>query len=71
MQDVFLKTSESFNKFKMTKAGINRSAMNRSSSSINVPKSSDMSFVLKSHISREKMRRDKMLKELKEIQHQD
>jgi len=55
----------------MTKAGINRSAMNRSSSSINVPKSSDMSFVLKSHISREKMRRDKMLKELKEIQHQD
>lgn len=53
----------------MTKSAINRSALNRSSGSINVPKTSNMSFVVKSHISREKMRRDKMLKELKEIQH--
>lgn len=66
MRDVFMKTSESFNKLNMTK-----SSLNRSHGTIKVPKSSNMSFVVKSHISREKMRRDKMLKELKEIQHQD
>jgi len=66
MHTVMLKTAENFNSFNMTKSQLNRSVGN-----IKIPKNSNKNFVVKSHISREKMRRDKMLKDLKEIQHYD
>lgn len=55
----------------MSKSAMRGSSLNRSQGSINMNKSHSSSFVVKSHISREKMRRDKMLKELKQIQHYD
>lgn len=72
LHDAMNKTSESIyqkDNINLNKSALRGGSLNRSQGSINMNKSYSSSFVVKSHISREKMRRDKMLKELKQIQH--
>lgn len=72
LQEVMVKTTDSYNKTNLpSNKSVRGGSLNRSHGSINVGKNQSNSFVVKSHISREKMRRDKMLKELKQIQHYD
>jgi len=67
-----VKTTDSYNNTNLpTNKPVRGGSLNRSHGSIHVGKNQSNSFVVKSHISREKMRRDKMLKELKQIQHYD
>lgn len=67
-----VKTTDSYNNTNLpTNKSVRGGSLNRSHGSIHVGKNQSNSFVVKSHISREKMRRDKMLKELKQIQHYD
>lgn len=72
LHNIMVKTTDSYNNTNLpTNKSVRGGSLNRSHGSINVGKNQSNSFVVKSHISREKMRRDKMLKELKQIQHYD
>jgi len=67
-----VKTTDSYNNTNLpTNKPVRGGSLNRSHGSIHVGKNQSNSFVVKSHIRREKMRRDKMLKEHKQIQHYD